>query len=106
MNCTAERELLHENEFGRNRRAMERRASLSSSRLSKRHSFNQRAYNPRPVFRVKIGILEIAAVCTGQVTVVRAITFIYPSPERPLCGILFDLKVPYSRLCALASMTT
>ena len=76
--------------------------SLSSSRLSKRHSFNQRAYNPRPVFRIKIGILEIAAQCvpvaSGRLersrSSIRHLNVLSLPPSLSLSlPILFDLKV-------------
>lgn len=74
---------------------------MSSSRLSKRHSFNQRVYNPRPVFRIKIGILEIAAQCvlaaSGRLERSRSsIRHLNVSSLPPLSlslPILFDLKV-------------
>lgn len=88
--------------------------SLSSSRLSKRHSFNQRVYNPRPVFRIKIGILEIAAQCvpaaSGRLersrSSIRHLNVLSLPPSLSLSlpiPILFDLKVfPFtiSTLCS------
>lgn len=74
---------------------------MSSSRLSKRHSFNQRVYNPRPVFRYQNwNSRNSGAVCTGRIRTVGAIAFIYSPPECVLSPppplslpILFDLKV-------------